>query len=190
MKFHRNKAISDVVLVVPDPIPDERGSFAKTFGNDEFFEEGLVHYYPQNSLSYNKHKGTLRGMHYQAPPFTEAKLVSCIKGMIYDVVIDLRKGSETFTKWVGCYLSEKDNMAALYVPPGFAHGYVTMTDDATVFYQVSVPYKKEAERGVRWNDQRFNIKWPIEPIIISSRDLSHPSYLWEQGIDLNKFELD
>lgn len=188
MKFHRNRSIPDVVLVVPDPIPDNRGSFAKTFGNDEFFEEGLVHYYPQQNTSYNKYKGTLRGMHYQAPPYTEAKLVSCIKGLIYDVAIDLRLNSPTFTKWVGYYLGEKDNMAALYIPPGFAHGYITLSDDVLVFYQISVLYKKEAERGVAWDDNVFRIKWPIEPTIISSRDSNH-SYFWE-GIDLNKFEIN
>lgn len=184
MKFYRNRTISDVVLVVSEPIPDYRGFFSKTFGNDELAAEGLVNYYPQNSLSYNKYKGILRGMHYQAPPYTEAKLVSCIKGMIYDVVIDLRKDSNTFFQWVGYYLSEKDCMSFLYVPPGFAHGYITLTDESYIFYQVSVSYKKEAERGVAWNDPQFKIKWPIEPLIISERDSSHPIFYPNQGLEL------
>ena len=183
MKFYRDRLIPDVVLVVPEPIPDIRGTFARSFCNEELAAVGLINWYPQSNISTNKYKGTLRGLHYQLPPYAEAKLVSCVKGRIFDVAVDLRLNSETFTKWVGCYLGEEDDMAALYIPPGFAHGYITLTDNTSVFYRVSVPYTPNAEKGVMWNDTAFNIKWPLfDPIIISARDQSH-SYVWE-GINL------
>ena len=185
MKFYRDRLISDVVLVVPEPIPDNRGTFARTFCNDELAQAGLINYYPQSNISTNKYAGILRGMHYQLPPYAEAKLISCVKGRIYDVAVDLRSKSPTFTKWVGYYLGEEDDMAALYIPPGFAHGYLTLTDNTSVFYRVSTPYTSKAEQGVMWNDPIFNIKWPIEPIIVSARDSNHECYRWQEGIELN-----
>lgn len=176
MKFYKDRRIPDVVLVVPEAIPDMRGTFSRTFCEEEMSKNGLIDTYPQSNVSYNKHRGTLRGMHYQEPPFAEAKLITCIKGAVYDVAVDLRHDSDTFRTWTGYYLSDKDNMAALYIPPGFAHGYLTLTDDAMVFYRVSVPYTPKAEKGVMWNDDTFNIEWPIEPIIISDRDSDHPNF--------------
>lgn len=156
-------------------IEDERGFFARGFCQEEFKKRGLDYNITQCNTSYNKNKGTLRGMHYQISPYEEAKLISCMKGSIYDVIIDLRKDSITYCKWISVELSA-DNYRMLYVPKGFAHGFQTLMDDSIVFYQMTEYYHPESARGISWDDPRFKIKWPINKIIISARDKSHKPF--------------
>lgn len=155
---------------------DERGFFARAWCQREFAAHGLTARVVQCNLSYNPRKGTLRGMHYQVAPHAEAKLVRCIRGAIYDVIIDLRPDSPTYMQWLGVELTA-DNRRLLFVPEGFAHGFQTLADDTEVFYQVSAFYHPEAERGVRWNDPLFGIVWPeVEQRLISPKDQSWPDY--------------
>jgi dTDP-4-dehydrorhamnose 3,5-epimerase len=155
---------------------DERGFFARTWCEREFEEHGLVSNIAQSNLSFSKKAGTLRGMHYQVAPFEETKLIRCTKGAIYDVIIDLRTNSLTYKKWVAVELTE-DNYKMLYVPKGFAHGFQTLKENTEVGYHVSQFYSPECERGVRWDDACFNIKWPeAEERIISKKDQMWPDY--------------
>ena len=154
---------------------DERGFFARTFCEREFADNGLPARFPQCNLSFNQSAGTLRGMHYQAAPLREAKLVRCSRGGIYDVIVDLRVDSPTRFDWIGVELTA-DNASALFVPEGFAHGYITLTDGAEVFYHMSEFYRAEGARGVRWNDPRFDIRWPLTPAVISERDATYPDF--------------
>jgi dTDP-4-dehydrorhamnose 3,5-epimerase len=169
-------------LIEPSRLSDERGFFARTFCVEEFAAAGLNSAVAQCSVSYNRKAGTLRGMHYQADPAPEAKLVRCTKGAIYDVVLDLRPREPTFRKWFAVELSE-ENRLALYVPEGMAHGFQTLTDSSEVFYQISMPYKPDLARGVRWDDPAFNIEWPDADRIISERDKSYPDF---EGLSLSK----
>ena len=156
-------------------LEDERGFFARTWCQREFETHGLNTQLAQCNLSYNKPKGTLRGMHYQEAPFEEAKLVRCSKGAIYDVIIDLRPQSPTYLEHLAVTLTaDQHNM--LYVPEGFAHGFLTLEDDTNVFYQMSEFYAPEHARGVRWDDPAFNVKWPIAAQVISERDASYLDY--------------
>jgi dTDP-4-dehydrorhamnose 3,5-epimerase len=165
--------LAGVMEVLPEPKTDERGFFARTWCQKEFGAQGLNPRLVQCNLSVNIRKGTLRGMHYQAPPYSEAKLVQCIKGEIYDVVLDLRAGSATYKKWIGEVLTaEQHNM--LYIPEGCAHGFLTLADDTEVFYQMSEFYQPEAARGIRWNDPAFRIDWPAAVQVISERDRTYP----------------
>ncbi len=158
-----------------EPKRDERGYFARSWCKHEFDEHGLNPNLVQCNLSANDRKGTLRGMHYQATPFAEAKLVQCIRGSIYDVVVDLRPDSPTFRDWIAVFLTaEKHNM--LYVPEGCAHGFLTLEDRSEVFYQMSEFYHPEASRGVRWNDAAFRITWPADVRVISERDRTYPDF--------------
>ena len=168
MEFRKTR-LPEVLEIRIQPQFDERGFFARTWCRDEFQVQGLNPRLVQCSISYNKHKGTLRGMHYQVEPFWEAKLVRCTSGSIYDVAIDMRNESPTYREWVGLVLSAKErNM--LYIPEGFAHGFLTLEDNTEIFYQMSEGYHPEAARGVRWDDAVFQIRWP-EPIrVISERD--------------------
>ncbi len=157
-------------LIKPELHEDERGFFARSFCKKEFKAHGLVDEYVQCNISFNKKKGTLRGMHFQKSPYEETKLVCCIRGSIFDVVIDLRADSKTFKKWIGMELSSKDKRI-LYIPKGFAHGFVTLTDNTEVYYQMSEYYSPEHLDGVRWDDPTFNIIWPInDPPQISDKD--------------------
>jgi dTDP-4-dehydrorhamnose 3,5-epimerase len=151
------------------PREDERGFFARSWCEDEFKEHGLNPRLVQCNISYNKTRGTLRGMHYQVAPFPEAKLVRCTMGAIFDVIIDLRAGSPTFKQWFSVELSA-ENRHALYIPETFAHGFQTQTDGAEVFYQMSEFFHPECVEGVRWNDPEFSIIWPINNPIVSSQD--------------------
>ena len=163
-------------IVDVEPIPDERGMFARTFSAKEFAERGLCVTWVQCSLSHNRKRGTLRGMHFQASPGEETKLIRCTKGAIYDVIIDLRPGSPTFKRWTSVELTE-ENRRLFYVPVGFAHGFQTLTDNAEVFYQISQFYDPALSRGVRWNDPAFGITWPpAADRIISARDQSHADF--------------
>lgn len=161
---------------------DDRGFFARTWCRREFEDHGLNSRLVQCSLSFNKRRGTLRGMHYQVEPHAEAKLVRCTRGAIYDVIIDLRPDSPTFTKWAAAELTA-ENMTMLYIPEGFAHGFQTLEDDSEVFYQMSEFYHPECARGVRWDDPAFGIVWPNKHPIMSLRDRTF-SYLGELGNNL------
>jgi dTDP-4-dehydrorhamnose 3,5-epimerase len=156
---------------------DERGFFARSYCRNEFLSHGLNANIVQANLAYTKVKGTIRGMHYQIAPHEEAKLMRCIRGAIFDVIIDLRPDSPTCKKWFGIELSA-ENRKMLYVPEGFAHGYQSLTDDAETFYMVSALYAPESERAVRWNDPAFSIVWPItENLTISEKDRNCPDYI-------------
>lgn len=154
---------------------DERGFFARTFCSEEFAAQGLNPRVAQCNLSHNRKRGTLRGMHYQAPPRAEAKLVSCTRGAVYDVIIDLRAGSQTYCRWFSAVLRAGENRM-LYVPEGFAHGFQTLEDDTMVFYQMSEFYAPECARGVRWDDPAFGIRWPVAEKIISDKDRRLPDF--------------
>lgn len=154
---------------------DERGFFGRAFCREEFAKHGIEYSFVQANNSGSTKKGTLRGLHYQLSPMSETKLVRCIKGALYDVVLDLRKGSETFGHWFGATLTQ-ENRTAMLVPQGCAHGFITLEDNSEVFYLVSNFYSKDLERGVRWNDPSFKINWPITPEIISERDQNHPLF--------------
>lgn len=162
-------------LINLDPRSDERGFFSRLFCSEEFTKHGLEPNFVQANDSQSKHQGTLRGLHYQLPPKAETKLVRCIKGSLYDVILDLRQDSETFGESFGAILSA-ENRAMMYVPKGFAHGFLTLEEDSEVIYMVSEFYCKELERGIRWDDPCFNIEWPAEPIIISDKDKIHPDF--------------
>lgn len=154
-------------------IEDERGFFGRSYCQQEFATYGLNTNAVQHNVSYNKIKGTLRGMHMQSAPHEETKLVRCTRGAIYDVIIDMREGSETYKQWIGVMLTS-DNYRMLYVPEGFAHGFITLEDNTDVTYQVTQFYTPGAERGFRWDDPSFNIDWPIAPVVISEKDKAHP----------------
>jgi len=156
-------------------LEDERGFFARSFCQKEFEEHGLNPRIVQCNISYNKKKGTLRGMHYQAAPNEEAKLVSCIRGAIYDVIIDLRPDSTTHCQWFAVELSA-ENYKMLYVPEGFAHGFQTLEDNTVVFYQMFEFYHPECARGVRWDDPAFRIRWPLSNRVMSKKDQSYPAF--------------
>lgn len=156
-----------------EPKTDDRGMFARTWCAAEFARHGLDATIAQCNMSYSRRRGTLRGMHWQEAPYAENKLVRCTAGAVFDVCVDLRKGSATYLKWVGRTLTA-ENRAALFVPEGCAHGFLTLVDDSEVAYQVSRPYAAHAERGLRWNDPAIAIEWPGEIVVASERDRSFP----------------
>jgi dTDP-4-dehydrorhamnose 3,5-epimerase len=158
-----------------EPKGDARGFFARSWCQREFEEHGLNPVTLQCNVSFNEKKGTLRGMHYQAEPHPEAKLVRCTQGAIYDVVVDLRSNSPTLKKWIGAVLTAA-NRHTIYVPEGFGHGFLTLEDRTEVFYQMSEFYHPELSRGVRWNDPAFQIEWPAQPVVISERDQSYADF--------------
>jgi len=162
-------------VIEPDRIEDERGFFARTFCRREFDAYGLNSDLVQCSVSFNRKRGTLRGMHYQAAPHAETKLVRCTRGAIYDVIVDLRAQFPTFRQWIAVELSA-DNRLMLYIPPGLAHGFQTLQDESEVFYQMSEFHSPEHISGVRWNDPAFAIEWPIAIPVISARDQTHPEF--------------
>jgi dTDP-4-dehydrorhamnose 3,5-epimerase len=155
---------------------DARGFFARCFSADEFESHGLKTSVVQCNISYNSVRGTLRGMHWQAMPHEEAKLVRCTQGAIYDVILDVRRDSPTFGKWHAVELSAA-NRRMVYVPEGCAHGFQTLVDASEVFYQMSAPYRPEFARGVRWNDPAFGVSWPVPGPVISMKDRSYR--LWD-----------
>jgi dTDP-4-dehydrorhamnose 3,5-epimerase len=167
--------LAGAYLIVPEQLSDERGFFARTWCQNEFADKGLNQNLVQCNISYNKERGTLRGMHYQKAPRAEAKLVRCTQGAVYDVIIDLRSDSNTFTQWYGAELTAA-NRKALYVPEGFAHGFITLQDDTEVLYQMSEFFHAEYAAGARWNDPEFSIQWPIEVKVISERDQNYQDF--------------
>lgn len=154
---------------------DERGFFARVWCAEEFQRRGLNPALAQCSLSYNHAAGTLRGMHYQAPPAQEAKVVRCVRGTIHDVLIDLRPQSATFRKWIALELTA-DNRLSFYIPEGVAHGFLTLSDGAEVLYLISSAHVPLLARGVRWDDPAFNVAWPRRPAVISDRDRAYPDF--------------
>ena len=165
--------LAGLYVVEPEILTDDRGLFARTYCEREFSSQGLSLRIVQCNVSSNRLKGTLRGLHYQKDPHGEVKLVTCTRGAIYDVAVDLRRASPTFAKWFGIVLSA-ENRLMLYVPEGFAHGFQTITDDVELFYQMSQFYVSEAAAGVRWNDPQIGLKWPFPDPILSPRDRSLP----------------
>jgi dTDP-4-dehydrorhamnose 3,5-epimerase len=172
----RETAIEGVWLVEPERYEDERGFFARTWDAEEFERRGLSGRFVQASISFNRRRGTLRGMHFQDAPHEEAKLVRCTSGSIFDVAVDLRTGSPTHRRWVGAELSA-ENRLALYVPEGCAHGFLTLTDDAEIAYEISAFHAPDAARGVRWDDPAIGIDWPGEVLVVNERDRTYPDLL-------------
>ena len=169
--------IADVLVITPDVFEDERGHFVRAWMPDEFAAQGLDTRIAQGSLAMTRQRGTIRGMHFQAAPFGEAKVVRAVRGAIFDVAVDLRPDSPTFMQWTGHELSA-ENRQIMYVPQGCAHGYQTLVDDTEVFYFVSAPYSPPHQRGVRWNDPAFGITWPMgAPTSIHDRDASYPDFV-------------
>ncbi len=173
--FFRACELNGVQLIELDPRHDERGFFARAYCRREFEEHNLNSKLVQCNLSFNPRRGTLRGMHYQIEPCAEVKLVRCLRGAIYDAIIDLRPDSPTYKRSMGVRLDD-DNRRMLYVPEGFAHGYLSLTDNTEVFYQVSEFYAPGSERGIRFDDPAFHIEWPFQPEIISLKDRQYPAY--------------
>lgn len=165
--------LADAWLIEIEPIVDERGFFARTYCRDEFVAHGLKPELVQCNISHNRKAGTLRGMHYQKTPSAETKLVRCTRGAIYDVIIDLREDSPTYQQWHGVELT-CESRSALYVPEGFAHGFLTMTDDVEVFYQMTEFYHADHASGVRYDDPALGIVWPGPVVVISERDANYP----------------
>jgi dTDP-4-dehydrorhamnose 3,5-epimerase len=174
MKFTPT-SIAGAVIIDIEPLPDERGFFARTYCPSELVNAGLRAHIAQSSMSFNRKKGTLRGMHYQAAPYDEIKMVRCTHGAIYDVVLDLRRDSPTYRQWTSVELT-RENRRTLYIAPGLAHGFQTLVDDTEVQYQMSQVYVPEAARGVRWDDPAFGIAWPDDERTISTRDASYADF--------------
>jgi dTDP-4-dehydrorhamnose 3,5-epimerase len=173
----RPTPLSGAFVVEIEPARDARGLFARTFDRELFAAHGLAADVVQASVSFNEHAGTLRGLHYQADPYGEQKLVRCVRGAIHDVIVDLRPASPTYCEWFGVDL-DQDSRRALYIPQGMAHGFQTLTPAAEVLYQMSTPYEPGAGRGVRWDDPAFGIRWPAPAgeRIMSERDRDYPDF--------------
>ena len=165
--------LSGAYVVDMERLTDERGFFARSYCADEFAARRFGPELRQCSVSYNARKGTLRGMHYQGAPHEEHKLVRCTAGAIFDVIVDIRPTSPTYRRWFGAELTMV-NRRSLFIPPGFAHGFVTLTDDTEVYYMISVAHAPKFSRGIRWNDPAFAIEWPLTPAVISDRDAACP----------------
>lgn len=174
MHFSPTK-LKGAFIIEPEKLEDERGFFARTWCQEEFRNQGLETNLVQCSISFNRRKGTLRGMHFQLPPHAETKLVRCTQGSLYDVIVDLRSDSETFGQWFGIELTAR-NRKALYIPQNFAHGFQSLEDNTEVFYQISEYYTPEFARGFRWNDPQFHIDWLEKPNVISQRDREYPDF--------------
>ncbi|WP_207482594.1 dTDP-4-dehydrorhamnose 3,5-epimerase [Arenibaculum pallidiluteum] len=167
--------LCDAWIVEPEPRPDHRGFFARTFCVREFTERGLETNFVQHSVSYSAARGTLRGLHFQRPPHGEVKIVRCLRGAIWDVIVDLRRDSPTYRRWQGFELSA-DNRRQLYVPRGFAHGFQALTDDTELGYMISAFHAPEAASGLRHDDPAFAIPWPLPVAAISAADLGWPPF--------------
>lgn len=168
MQFSETNLTGAYIIDI-EPFVDERGAFARGFCQREFADHGLRSEIAQVNISVNSRAGTLRGMHYQRPPYSEAKIVRCTRGALYDVIVDLRPQSPTFLEWIGVELTEQ-NCRTLYVPEHFGHGFITLQDDTEAYYLVSEFYTPDSEGGLRWNDPTIAIQWPREPIVISDKD--------------------
>ena len=179
MRFTETR-VQGAYLVEPEPRGDDRGFFARIWCRDEFAAQGLSAVFVQCNDAFTAKRGTLRGLHYQSAPHEEVKLIRCVRGAVFDVLVDLRPASPTYAQWVGVTLSA-ENRTMVYVPEGCAHGYLALEDGSEVIYPVTKAYQPAAERGVRWNDPRFGIEWPeIGPLLISPKDEGWPDYRPEQ----------
>ena len=174
MKFFKQE-LPGVFLIEPEPFVDDRGSFRRHFCKQEFAENGITIDIAQCNVSENKYAFTLRGFHYQLSPHSEGKTLSCLKGSIYDIIVDLRPTSEKYMQWVGFELSQ-DNRRSVHIAPGCAHAFLTLEDECVIHYYCSEPFIPNLERGIRYNDPAFNFKWPKHPQFISDKDMSHPDY--------------
>jgi dTDP-4-dehydrorhamnose 3,5-epimerase len=170
----KETTLPDVYVLEPEPVEDVRGFFARIFSASVFVERGLQAAVAECSISYNHARWTLRGLHYQLPPHQEAKLIRCTRGAVYDVAVDLRADSPTHLRWEAIELTA-ENRLALYVPPGCAHGYMTLVDGCELLYQISQRYEPASAAGVRWDDPLIGIEWPAAPAVISDRDASFPA---------------
>ncbi len=177
----RDTALDGVIVIEPDRIEDERGHFARTWCHEAFEAHGLAIDFVQCNTSFNHRRGTLRGLHYQVPPHEEGKLIRCTRGRIFDVAVDVRAGSATRGKWCATELSD-DNGRMVFIPGGFAHGFQTLEDASEVFYQMSAAHAPEAARGVRWDDPKLDIDWPVANPVVSERDRRFP--LFAAGVDI------
>ena len=171
----RETKLGGAFVVESERAEDERGWFARIYDDGELEQRGLAARFSQGSIAYNRERGTLRGLHYQAEPHAEAKLVRCIRGAVHDVIVDLRPGSSTFRRWTAVELTAAGGQM-LYVPEGLAHGYLTLEDETETLYLISAPYAPEAARGVRWDDPTFGIEWPDEPRVMSDKDKAWPDF--------------
>lgn len=174
MRFEELELVG-AYLVGLEPHRDERGFFARTWCRKEFGAQGLETRLAQSSLSYNRERGVLRGMHFQVPPRAEVKVVRCVRGAIHDVIVDLRSASPTFGEHAAVTLSAEDRRA-LYVPEGFAHGFQALADDTEVWYQISEFHSPEHARGYRFDDPAFGIEWPVDPPLVKEKDLAWPPF--------------
>ena len=168
-------ALDGVFLLEPELVLDDRGFFARSFGPSELASYGLCADVPECNISYNRKRGTLRGLHYQVAPHGETKVVTCVRGAIYDVLLDLRPASPSFERWMHQRLDERGHRS-LYVPEGVAHGFQTLTDETVVLYHMTASYSPMHARGVRWDDPAFGILWPEPSPILSARDRAHGLY--------------
>lgn len=171
----RETSVAGAWVIEPEPREDERGSFARTWDADEFARRGLSSRVDQCSVSVTRRRGTLRGLHFQTAPHEETKLVRCTRGAVFDVVVDLRPQSSTFTQWFGIELTA-ENRLALYVPELCAHGLLTLSDDSEMYYQMSGRVAPHAASGVRFDDPTFGIDWPADILVINDRDRSYSSF--------------
>lgn len=174
MKFIKTPLLG-VYIIELEKRTDDRGFFARTWCAEEFAKAGLKTNLVQQNMSFTTHSSTLRGMHFQTAPYSETKVIRCTRGKIYDVIVDLRPDSPTHTQWFGLELSA-ENYTMLYIPEGYAHGFVTLRDNAEVTYLVTAFYSPAADSGVRYDDPAFNIKWPVEIKHISEKDANFPDY--------------
>lgn len=174
MKFSPTP-LADSLIIEPTLKEDSRGYFARLFCSEEFKKQGIDSNFVQVNHSFNTHKGTLRGLHYQLAPKSETKMIRCVQGSIWDVILDLRPDSKTFGQWYGEILSA-ENKKMMLVPKGCAHGFLTLTPNSELIYLASSPYDPSLEKGVRWDDPKFLIEWPELPKIISKRDQTHPHF--------------
>lgn len=172
----RATGIQGVTAIELERIEDERGFFARSFCTEQFRAYGLATRFEQGNISYNRKRGTLRGMHFQAEPKPETKVVRCTRGAIFDVAVDLRRDSATFCNWVGYELTSK-NYRTLYIPPGCAHGFITLVDGTEVAYLMGAAYDPQLVKGVRWDDPAFGIEWPLKPVLISQRDADYEDFV-------------
>jgi dTDP-4-dehydrorhamnose 3,5-epimerase len=173
--------LSGAYVIDLERLADERGFFARAYCAEEFAARGLGPELRQCSVSYNALAGTLRGMHYQSAPHEEHKLVRCTAGAVFDVIVDIRESSPTYRRWFGAELTAA-NRRSLFIPPGFAHGFVSLADHAEVYYMISVAHAPLSSRGFRWNDPAFAIEWPVTPVLMSARDASYPLLVGSGGV--------
>jgi dTDP-4-dehydrorhamnose 3,5-epimerase len=173
--------LAGAYVMEPRKIEDDRGFFGRILCRDEFRQHGLRLDVPQTNVARTRRRGTMRGLHFQEAPHAEIKIVRCTRGAVYDVIVDLRPESPTFTRWFGVELTE-DNFKALYVPEGFAHGYLTLVDDSEVYYHTSEVYHPESATGVRYDDPEFGIVWPIAVEIVSRQDSEWPDFAMRKAL--------